>query len=113
MRTRQRGLAILTFAMASTITIPLVGAAMDGAMLCVVKQRLSVAAAASARKLPVSRKAAERFLDANFPEGHLGTSHRTVRFEKGRLELSVDAPTYFLQLIHVTSVRVAAAAAVQ
>ena len=50
-----------------------------------------------------------RFLEANFPEGFMGTGARTVAFDGGRVEVRVSAPTYFLKLMRVRSVEVVAA----
>ena len=112
----RRGLAIVTFSMVAAVAVPFMGLAMDGAMLCVVKERLTSAvdaAATAAQKYPGDAakrdSAVRRFLDANFPEGHMGTSGRAVKIDKDRIEVRVDAPTYFLKLIRVNSVEVLAA----
>ena len=111
----RRGLAIVTFSMGAAVILPFLGLAMDGAMLCVVKERLTVAvesAASAARHYPElakSESAARRFLDANFPEGHMGTGKRTITVENNRISVSIDAPTYFLKLLHIQNVEVAAA----
>ena len=115
-RRRQRGLAIVTFSMIAAVIVPFIGLAMDGAMLCVVKERLTTAvdsaANAASRHTGDAAKmehAARRFLDANFPDGFMGTGARVVTIEGDRVEVRVAAPTYFLKLIHVKSVEVVAA----
>jgi len=118
-RRSRAGLAIVTFSLVSAVIIPLLGLGLDAAMLCVVKERLSSAvesaAHAAARypeKDPRIDPAVRRFLDANFPEGHMGIGSRTVLVEGGRILVKVDAPTYFMKLLHVRSVEVAAVAQV-
>lgn len=115
-RQRSRGLAIVTFSMVAAVAVPFLGLAMDGAMLCVVKERLTSAvdsAATAAGRHPEKgakmESAARRFLDANFPEGYMGSGARTVRIDGERIEVRVEAPTYFMKLIHVRSVQVVAA----
>lgn len=114
-RRNQRGLAIVTFSMIAAVMVPFLGLTMDAAMLCVVKERLTTAvscAASAAARYPEQgtkmESAVHRFLDANFPEGHMGTGARTVAIKGGQLEVRVDAPTYFMKLIHVRSVEVVA-----
>ena len=112
-RRLQRGLAIVTLSMVAAVTVPFVGLAVDGAMLVVVKERLTTAVDAAARaaeRYPANRESAmRRFLEANFPEGFMGTGARTVAFDRGRVEVRVSAPTYFLKLMRVRSVDVVAA----
>ena len=102
--------------MVAAVIVPFLGLAMDGAMLCVVKERLKTAVDSAANaashypeKGPKLESAVRRFMDANFPEGHMGTGARTVVVESGRIEVRVDAPTYFMRLIHVRNVEVVAA----
>ena len=117
MRPKQSsGLAIVTFSMVAAVIVPFLGLAMDAAMLCVVKQRLvtavdsaSNAASRYPEKGPKMVSAVRRFLDANFPEGHMGTGTRTVTVEGDRIEVRVIAPTYFMKLLHVHNVEVVAA----
>jgi len=117
---KQRGLAIVTFSLVAAVMVPFVGLAMDGAVLCVVKERLTSAVDSAAtaaghyldKDHPDQDKmqsAARRFLDANFPQGLMGTGTRTVVVKGDRLEVTVDAPTYFLKLLHIRGVRVVAA----
>jgi hypothetical protein len=101
--------------MVAAVLVPFLGLAMDGAMLCVIKERLNTAvdsAANSARfyppKSPKGEAVVRRFLDANFPEGHMGTGARTVIIDDSKIEVHVSAPTYFLKLIHVQNVEVTA-----
>lgn len=120
MRSRkQAGLAIVTFSLVAAVIIPLFGVMVDAAMLCVVQERLSTAvdsAAHAASHYPGQgsrmASAVDRFLDANFPPGYMGTGSRTVTIADGRVLVRVAAPTYFMKLLHVRSVEVAAAAQV-
>lgn len=118
-RARQRGLAIVTFSMVAAVAVPFMGLAIDGAMLVVVKERLTTAvdsAAKAAARYPADEtkqdSAARRFLDANFPEGYMGTGARTIAVDKGRVEVRITAPAYFLRLLHVKGVEVVAARAI-
>ena len=115
-RKQSSGLAIVTFSMAAAVIIPFLGLAMDAAMLCVVKERLITAvdsAANAASRYPEKGAkmipAVRRFLDANFPEGHMGTGLRTVIVQGDRIEVRVAAPTYFMKLLHIPNVEVVAA----
>ena len=112
----ERGLAILTFSMVAAVVVPFLGLAMDGAMLCVVKERLTAAvnsAANAAGHYPEKgvkmESAARRFMDANFPQGHMGTGTRTVLIEGDHIVVRVEAPTFFMKLIHIRNVEVVAA----
>lgn len=115
-RTRSRGLAIVTFSLAASVLVPFIGLAIDGAVLCVVKERLATAVDSAAiaaghcpQGSPKVESTAKRFLDANFPESHMGTGARKLKIAGNILEVRVEAPTYFLRLIHVRSVEVVAA----
>jgi Flp pilus assembly protein TadG len=115
-RFRSRGLAIVTFSLVAAVLVPLAGLAMDGAMLCVVKERLTTAVDAAAlaashhpEKGPKMQSAIKRFLDSNFPEGYMGTGSRKVSLEGDQLEVRVEAQTYFLKLLHIRNVEVVAA----
>jgi len=115
-RKRSGGLAIVTFSMVAAVTVPFLGLALDGAMLCVVKERLTSAVDSAANaasrypeKGPKMESAVRRFLDANFPEGYMGTGPRALVVDGERVEVRVAAPAYFLRLIHVRSVEVVAA----
>jgi Flp pilus assembly protein TadG len=119
-RVAQRGLAIVTFSLVAAVLVPFIGLAMDGAMLCVVKERLTTAVDAAALaaahypyKGPRMESAVKRFLDSNFPEGHMGTGTRRVLLEGDKLEVRVEAQTYFLKLLHIHSVEVVAAHNIQ
>lgn len=114
-RKRERGLAIVTFSLVAAVVVPILGLAMDGAMLCVVKERLTTAveaAANAAGRYPEQGEkmeyAARRFLDANFPQGHMGTGERRLTIKGDLIEVHVEAPTYFMKLIHVRNVDVVA-----
>ena len=111
----RKGLAIVTFSMVAAVLVPFVGVAMDGVMLVVVKERLTSAvdsSAAAAARYPGNsarmESAAQRFLDANFPQGYMGTTSRTFKIEGDRLVVRVAAPTYFMKLLHVKHVDVSA-----
>jgi hypothetical protein len=108
-------MAIITFSLASAVIVPLLGLGMDAAMLCVVKERLTSAAesaAHAAARYPDHEASVKRFLDANFPEGYMGTTARTIKVDANQVWVKVDAPTYFMKLLHVRTVEVAASAAV-
>lgn len=115
-RKLEQGLAIVTFSMFAAVTVPFIGLGMDGAMLVVVKERLTTAvdsAAKAANRYPGKgqpmESAARRFLDANFPEGYMGTAGRAVSISDDRVEVRVNAPTYFLKLLRIRTVEVVAA----
>ncbi|HEY3739801.1 MAG TPA: hypothetical protein VGL53_08150 [Bryobacteraceae bacterium] len=112
----RKGLAIVTFSLAASVLVPFAGLAIDGAVLCVVKERLAAAvdsAAAAAGRYPQGspkvESTAQRFLDANFPQGHMGSGTRKVTIEGNTLTVRIEAQTYFLRLIHVRNVEVVAA----
>ena len=110
-RTNQRGLALISFAMSLLILVPLIGVGVDTAMLYLVKERLSSAVQLSARSAARSSDpadAAKRYFDANFPDGFLGVTARTVAYKNGELSASVEAPTYFMRILHYPSVTVTA-----
>lgn len=107
----QRGLALLSFAMALLILVPLIGVGVDTAMLYIVKERLSSAVQLTARSAARSNDpagAARRYFDANFPAGFLGVTARSVEYKNGSLRASVEAPTYFMRIFRYQSVTVTA-----
>lgn len=129
---RQKGVTlILTVAMMGVI-LPIVGLAVDASLLYAVKARLSAAADAGAlagarslnRGADLASQAASAtstataFFNADFPDGYLMTSNRTLavavaesayRTRTVRLDASVDAPAYFMRMLGFssTTVRVA------
>jgi uncharacterized membrane protein len=112
-RNKQKGLALLSFALALLVLVPLIGAAVDSAMLYIVKERLNSAvqlALRSAQRSPQPENAALRYFSANFPEGFMGVRQRTIRYETGKLIASVEAPTYFMRILHISTVNVEASA---
>lgn len=115
MRTRsEKGLALLSFALALMVLVPILGLAVDSAMLYVTKERLNSAvqlSLRSAQRSPEPAKAVHRYFSANFPEGFLGVTKRTIQYTPGKLHASVEAPTYFMRMIRVNSVNVEASAA--
>jgi Flp pilus assembly protein TadG len=135
----RKGMAIILAALMLAFTIPVVGLAVDAGLLFVVKGRLSAAvdsaALAAGRALNLGNDlatvqasalaSANRFFDANFPAGYLGTAAdgRTVTADfqlqrdasnnpTGILIISVtgtvNSPTYFMRIFGVNGVDVSA-----
>lgn len=121
---------IITMGMIGAI-IPMVGLAIDASLLYATKAKLSAAtdagALAGARSLnrgmdlasqtTSATATAEAFFDANFPDGHLMTTHRvrtvtvaetTFRTRTVRMDTSVEAPTFFMRFLRLTSTTVRA-----
>ncbi len=114
-RSGEKGLALLTFAMALMVMVPLLGLGVDSAMLYITKERLNAAVQLSLRSAQRSanpEQAAQRFFNANFPKGFLGIDERTVTYKDGRLHASVKAPTYFMRAFRYSSVVVEASAGI-
>ena len=112
-RQRQKGLALLSCALSLLVLVPVIGLAVDSAMLYITKERLNSAvqlALRSAQRSPQPQEAVNRFFSANFPDGFLGVRHRTIQYHPGRLHASVEAPTYFMRIIRVSRVNVEATA---
>jgi uncharacterized membrane protein len=110
-RVRQRGLAMITFALALGVIVPALGLGVDTALLYVVKERLTSAAQLAVRSAARSaepEKAAQRFFDANFPKGFMGVEERTLAYQPGKLRATVKAPTYFMRVFRVPVVTVEA-----
>ncbi len=132
-------MAIILAALMLVFTIPVVGLAVDAGLLFVVKGRLSAAvdsaALAAGRALNLGNDlatvqasalaSANRFFDANFPAGYLGTATggRTVTADfqlqhdasnnpTGVLIISVtgtvNSPTYFMRIFGINGVNVSA-----
>jgi Flp pilus assembly protein TadG len=128
----RKGIAVLATAATITVLVPVVGLAIDAAILYAVRARLSAAADAGAlagarmlargQDIPAQRDSAvntaQRFFSANFPEGHLFTSNRSVTIDVDesqlkvrtvRVSAAVDAPLYFMRLLGQTGVNVKSA----
>jgi uncharacterized membrane protein len=109
----EKGLALLTFALSMMVLVPILGLAVDCAMLYVTKERLNSAVQLSLRSAQRSAEpavAVNRYFSANFPHGFLGVTNRTIQYTPGKLHASVQAPTYFMRIIHVSAVNVEATA---
>jgi hypothetical protein len=107
----QRGLALITFALALAVLVPAIGLGVDTALLYVVKERLTSAAQLAVRSAARSaepEKAAQRFFDANFPKGYMGIEERVIEYKPGRLHAKVQAPTYFMRVFRFPTVAVEA-----
>jgi uncharacterized membrane protein len=112
-KNREKGLALLSFALALLILVPLIGLAVDTAMLYITKERLNAAVQLSLKSAQRSQEPGEavhRYFTANFPEGFLGVKHRQIQYTQGKLHASVEAPTYFMKIIRIGSVNVEASA---
>ena len=129
---KRNGVTLLATAIAAAAILPMVGLAIDSALLYAVKAKLQAAvdaaALAGARSLnrgmdlasqaESTRQTAENFFNANFPPGHLGTTNRSLsvnvaetdyRTRTVRAEAAVDVPAYFLRLLGFDSNRLQAA----
>ena len=135
-RSRERGIATFIVAVSLMVLIPIVGLAVDGGVAFVVRTRLSAAmdsaALAAGRGINLSDTVANaqaqattqatNFFNANFPPGYLNTdastSNRTVTptftlsTDTGLLTISmtgtVQAPTYFMKWLGISSLTVSA-----
>jgi Flp pilus assembly protein TadG len=126
---RRKGIAVLVTAVTLTVLIPVVGLAIDGAILYAVRARLSAAvdagALAGARMLARGQDlasqrdsavdTARRFFLANFPDGHLFTQNRSLsivvdetqlKVRTVRINAAVDAPLYFMKVLSQNAVNV-------
>ena len=114
MKRREKGLALISFALSLLILVPMIGLAVDSAMLYIIKERLHSAALLSLRSAQRSQhpeEAVNRFFTANFPEGFFGVRERTIAYKPGQLHATVEAPTYFMRVLKVPTVRVEATVA--
>jgi uncharacterized membrane protein len=117
-RRGEKGLALLTFALALTLLVPILGVGIDTAMLYVTKERLNSAVQLSARAAKKSAQnpeaAALRTFRANFPPGFLGTgsSQASYNAKDGSVHASIAAPTFFMRMFRKDSVTVEATATV-
>ena len=132
--TRKRGSAmVLLTTMVATVLIPIVGLAIDGTILWMIKVKFVAAAdagaLAGARSLSVgmdmaSQKAAAEatainYFRANFPEGYWHTNHLDVtataaetgfRTRTVTIQGTVTSPLYFMQVVGRRSQVIAASA---
>ncbi|MDQ6699318.1 MAG: VWA domain-containing protein [Acidobacteriota bacterium] len=128
----QRGAAlILLTLMVSTVLIPIVGLAIDGTILFLVKTKLSAAvdaaALAGARSLNIgldlpsqtasAQSTIQSFYVANFPGGFWGTTNSTLtssitqtgyKIRIVDVNAYVDSPLYFMRILGQTSSRILA-----
>jgi Flp pilus assembly protein TadG len=131
---RQSGAALIMLTMMlATVMVPLVGLAIDGSIMFLIKTKLSASADASAlagaRSLSVgmdiaSQSAsaiatAQAFFDANFPRGYFGTNVPTVNTTVAEtaaktrtvsVTATVQAPLYFMRILGRDTQQVQAAA---
>lgn len=129
---RRKGMAIIMTALMLVFVIPVVGLAIDAAVLYTIKARLQTAvdagAIAAARTLNKGLTLAEQagnaqakatsYFFANFPEGALGATNVTVptpdvsesgyRRRTVSVTGSVMAPTYFMRVFGYTRTKVQA-----
>ncbi len=121
-RRQRRGVAIVYTTLTLLVFLPMVGLAIDGAILYFLKLRLQQAVdagvLAGARSLSrgedIASQAANAeaianmFFDANFPEGFWGTTNLTrtpvvtetdTRLRRVHMTASVDAPLYFMRVL--------------
>jgi Flp pilus assembly protein TadG len=122
MNRREKGIAVAMTAAMLTFVIPAAGLAVDASMLYGIRARLSMAAdaaaVAAARSLSngetlASQESnaidtAQRFFGANFPNGYLyskngaiavSVAETALRTRTVTVEVSVDAPSYFLRYL--------------
>jgi len=115
-RRREKGLALLTFALVLTLLVPILGVGIDTAMLYVTKERLNSAVQLSARAARKSTQnpeaAALRTFRANFPPGFLGTANGQASYDAkdGAVRATIAAPTFFMRMFRKDSVTVEASA---
>jgi Flp pilus assembly protein TadG len=129
---RRKGMAVIITALMLVFVIPVVGLAIDAAVLYTIKARLQTAvdagAIAAARTLNKGLTLAEQagnaqlkaqsYFRANFPEGELGATHVTVptpdvsesgyRRRTVTVSGNVMAPTYFMRVFGYTRTKVQA-----
>jgi Flp pilus assembly protein TadG len=121
-RKLSKGMAVLVTTVAMVFIIPAVGLSIDAGMLYAIKARLAAASdaasLAAARSLSVGLTideqranaitTAQRFFQANFPTGYMGTrnSSVTVVVDESVLKVrtvlttaSADAPSYFMKFL--------------
>lgn len=122
MSNRERGIAVAITAAMLTFVVPAVGLAVDASMLYGVRARLSMAvdaaALGAARSLAngltlgeqesAAIDTANRFFTANFPEGYLYSTDRTIaasvaetstRTRTVTVDVSLKSPSYFLRYL--------------
>lgn len=119
---RRKGVVVMLTAAMLTFVIPAAGLAIDASMLYGIRARLSMAtdaaALAAARSLSsgmtlseqesAALNTANRFLNANFPNGHMGSTGRSVtasvaetatRTRTVTVDVRLNAPSYFLRYL--------------
>ncbi len=119
---RQRGVILIMLTVSLMVIVPMAGLAFDVGLLYLIRTKLSAAVDAAvmagarslnrgmdlASQIDSARETANRYFDANFPEGLYGTSGRTFTAtvaESGYRTrtvsgvASVTAPLYFLRLL--------------
>lgn len=131
---RQRGASLIIFTFLSTlIVIPLIGLAIDGAIIFWVRAKLSsavdAAALAAGRSINVYETQAQNsgtivtigqeWFSANFPSGWLGTTvsgpnitiqPTTTMTQQVSVNASATVPLYFMRVLNINSFTVTAAA---
>ena len=129
---RRKGMAVIVTALMLVFVIPVVGLAIDAAVLYTIKARLQTAVDAAAiaaartlsKGLTIGEQAgnaqakATSFFFANYPEGELGATNVTVptpdvtesgyRRRTVSVTGSVMAPTYFMRVFGYTRTKVQA-----
>ena len=134
---RRRGGAMITFVfMLTTVMLPMVGLAIDGTMLFLVKVKLSAAvdggSIAAARSLSAgtsfsaqkdaATKTADQFVRANFPAGYWGSRNlvfdppidveedtsTSIKRRTVQINVAVDVPLLFMRVFGKESVTVRA-----
>ncbi len=129
---KQQGMAMLVLAaMVGSVLIPMVGLAIDGSILFLVKTKLSAsvdaAALAGARSLSVgldltsqtasATQTVNSYFNANFPNSYFGTTNPsvTVAIDESILKVrtvqvtgAVDSPLFFMRVLGFNSTRVSA-----
>jgi Flp pilus assembly protein TadG len=131
LRATRNGVVLLLTVGLLGVVLPMVGLAIDTGLVYAVRTKLSAAADAAAlagarslnrgMSLAAQKDSAEAtaraFVDANFPDGHLLTSHRTVspdvqetalRTRTVKTDLTVDVPTFFLRMLGIRSTTIQA-----
>jgi len=128
-RSSRRGMALVMVALSSIVLVPVIGLAIDGATLYVLRTRLSqaadAAALAAARNLgssdlavetPLAQATAARYFHANFPAGYWATSNAAVAAVVNEDPLThqrsvsvtagVDAPLIFMKILNRSTAHV-------
>src|SRR6267378_166060 len=131
-RSRQKGITVILLSMMiGTVIVPMVGLAIDGSILFMIKAKLQAAVDAAAlaggRSLSVGLNiatqtasctaATQAYLNANFPNGWFGTTSPTVTVSIAQtafktrtvtVQASVQSPLYFMRMLGLTASTVGA-----